>query len=173
MSLLTVDEIRQHVETDLGDTALGRLIDDADGEIIDRLGALASQVEVIPGGEKYIVIARKAISITAIVERIRETDYALGADDYTLLSDKRRVQRLQGSTVPSIWWQGLVTITYVPVDETIPRKRLLVDLVRLSASYTALSSVGVGDVRMTNLDYQAERDKLFETLLGRNRLRFA
>ena len=184
-TLLTVAELRTHVETDLVDNAVQRLLDDVDAEIIDRLGPLASQTEVhssgpltetslwsyvITGNGHHLYLRRKAASITSVVERINQTNYTLGADDYLMLSDGRRVERLQGSTYPALEWSGIITIIYAPVDETASRKRLEADLVKLAAAYSALSSQSVGDVKLAGLsDYQAEREKLFRAL-RRNRL---
>lgn len=169
-TLLSVTEVRQHVETDLGDDALTRLVEDADLEIIDRLGALTSQVEVLDGeGLQVLPLARKASSITTVVERIEETDYALAANDYELLSDKFQLLRKQGTNYPSVSWRGRVTVTYVPYDETASRKRLLADLVRLAVEYTANKSVSIGDASKASVVYQDEREALFRALLLRNR----
>ena len=171
MALLTATEVRQHIETDLGDTALDRLINDADLEIIDRLGAVASQTEVFKEpSNKHIILARKASSISSVVERIIDTDYTLAASDYTLMGDGYTVERLQGSGYPNNIWQGIVTIVYVPPDETASRKRLLVDLVKLTLAYDGRLSSGIGDVRVQGFsDYQAQRNALFDALQSRGR----
>lgn len=170
MALLTVDEVRDHVETSIVDDALERLIDNADQEIIDRLGALASQTEVLEGeGLEFLHLHRRASSITSAVERILETNYTLASTDYLLLNDGYRIQRLQGTNFPAVLWNGKVTIVYVPADETVARKKLLVDLVRLDCVYDATKSKGIGDVSVTAVDHAAERVALFAQLQSRNR----
>lgn len=169
MALLTVTEVRDHVEADINDTALGRLVDNADQEIIDRLGALATQTWVDQGGRLILHLPRKATSITSAVERLLETDYTLAASDYELLGDGYQVQRKQGSGYPYQNWRGRVTIVFVPSDETVARKKLLVDLVKLDVQYDALRGSSLGDVSRTNLDHAAERNALFQQLMTRNR----
>lgn len=169
MALLTVSEIREHVETDLGDTALARVVDAADEEIIDRLGVLASATEVLDATGVLLHLARKATAITSVVERIYEDDYTLATNDYQLLSDGFRVQRLQGTNYPSLTWRGRVTISYTPKDETISRKQLLVDLVKLQLQYSGNKSEAIGSASIQRADYAKEKDSLFNTLRMRNR----
>lgn len=174
MAILTVDEVREHVETDLGDSALGRIVDNADQEIIDRLGALASQTEVIQGHGLYTLsLARRAASITSVVEKIDDTDYTLAATDYDLLGDGYTLRRTQGTSYPALAWSGIITVVYVPhggtTGELAARKKLLADLVRLDCAYTATQSSEIGGVSRTSLDHGAERDALFARMLNRNR----
>lgn len=168
-TLLTATEVRQHVETGLTDDALTRLVEDADSEIIDRLGALASQVDVLDGGVPVLPLSRKASSISSIVERIDQTDYPLADDDFGLLPDGRRVERRQGTSYPSLVFAGRVTITYVPTDETASRKRLLIDLVMLASRYMGVRGESIGDGRIDSFDYKEERNALFAPFLNRNR----
>ena len=170
MAILTLAQVREHIETDLGDDPLTRLIDDADQEIIDRLGVLASQSETLDGGDALLHLRRKALSITSAVERILETDYTLASNDFELLPDGFRVQRKQGTNYPYTIWRGLTTIVYVPADETASRKRLLVDLVKLAVAFQGVAGSGIGDARIQHVsDYQGERNRLFDSLRGRNR----
>lgn len=174
MAILTVDEVREHVETDIGDLALGRLIDAADQEIIDRLGVLASHTEVLAGDRLTMLpLARRAASITSAVEQIEDTDYALVASDYELMDDGYRIRRKQGTGEPATFWRGIVTIVYVPyggaAGELAARKKLLADLVRLDAVYEAIASKKIGDVDHTALNHTDERNALFSSMLNRNR----
>lgn len=173
-TILTVDEIRQHVETDLPDEAMTRLVEAADQEIIDRLGALASETKTIDGeGLKLLPLPRRASSITSVVERVDETDYTLAANDSELQADGFRLRRAQGSNYPALEWRGQVTVTYVPyggaTGELAMRKKLLADLVRLDCAYQAEASSSVGDASRTALDHAAERNKIFSLALTRNR----
>lgn len=173
-TILTVDEVREHVETDLGDDALERLVDAADQEIIDRLGALATHTDVLPGhGLPALPLTRRASAITSAVERIGATNYTLGSDDYRLDANGYNLHREQGSTYPDVGWNGEVTVVYVPyggaTGETAARKKLLVDLVKLDTMYNAAQSDNVGDGSRTSLDHTAERNKLFSSMLNRNR----
>ena len=173
-NILTTEEVRLNVETEIGDSALGILIDDADAEIVRRLGPLASQTEVLGAFDRTIYLKRKSTAITSAVERVRTgfgsyTDYTLASDDYELLADGMRVERLRSGTNPHSHWRGTVTIVYVPVDETAQRKRLLVDMVKLAVRYDATRSIGMGNSQVTHVDYQAEREQLFRGLSTQGR----
>lgn len=173
-TILTVDEVREHVESSLVDDALERLIENADQEIIDRLGALASHTEVLQGeGLQVLPLARKASAITSVTEKILDTNYTLGSDDFELLSDGYSLRRKQGTTEPALSWRGIQTVVYVPIDgtsgELAARKKLLVDLVKLDCEYDAKQADSIGDVSRTSLDHGKERDSLFSRMLNRNR----
>lgn len=74
-ALLTPADVREHVETDLLDPALQRLIDDADTAIVARFGAHAADgavVEEHAGNYPLIFPRRPAASITAIAEYTSE-----------------------------------------------------------------------------------------------------
>jgi hypothetical protein len=60
MTLLTVDQFREHVETSLVDDAIQRLLDDAEAEIIRYAGDLGSITELIDGGSSRLVLSRRA-----------------------------------------------------------------------------------------------------------------
>ncbi len=161
-TLLDVDEVREHVESDLTDTALTRLIEDADAEIIARLGAVATATEVRSGdGLTRLPLNRVATAVTSVVMRVGQTDYALGTDDYVLVYNGRMIERRQGSTYPDLIWHGTMTVVYVPRDETTRRTRLLIDLVKLAVNYDGMKSADIGDARTSPLDYKTERDNLF------------
>lgn len=173
MALLTVAELRELVESDLSDTGLGILLDAADYEIIARLGVLASQTDVLPGGGNLLHLGRRAASVTSAVERamvdgVGLQDTTLVAGDYELLANGYQVQRKTTGTNSSWAWQGQVTIVTVPYDqtgETARRKALLVDLVKLANRYEGVGEQSVGDVRVRHMaDQQAERDRLFSAL---------
>lgn len=174
MAILTTDEVREHVETDLVNDALDRLINNADQEIIDRLGVLASHTEVIEGdGLQSLILARRASSITSATERIDDTNNAVAADDYELMGDGYTLRRKQGTLFPAAEWRGIITVVYVPyggaTGELAARKKLLVDLVRLDVAYSATQSVTIGGVNQTSLDHGQERNALFASMLSRNR----
>lgn len=173
-TILTVAEVREHVETDLVDDVLTRLLENADQEIIDRLGALASHTEVMPGeGLGSLLLSRKASAITSATERIVDENYVLAASDFILLSDGYTVRRARGSSYPALSWRGIVTIVSVPVGgaagELAARKKLLVDLVKLDVEYDAKRSDSIGDTSRTSLDHGKERTSLFAQMRNRNR----
>lgn len=176
MSLLTLAQVREHVESDLGDDAMQRVIDGADAEIIRRLGVLATHTHVTEGGEQLLHLPRKASSISSVTERYAVsggsyTNVSLSADDYTLYSDGRRAERLNNGTNPADLWQGTVTVVFVPADAgSAERSMLLVNLVKLELAYTGRLSEGIGDVRVQSAaDHSAAKAALFAALLGAGR----
>lgn len=176
MALLTVTQVRTHIETDVPDDALGRIVDGADAEIIRRLGPLASQVDVLQGGRLDLHLSRKAASITSAVERyaafgISTADYLLVASDYSLRSDGRRLERLATGTNPSSAWNGIVTVTYVPADTGNQAERilLLTNLVKLELAFCGKAQESVGDVSAQALEYDKAKAALFVGHLGGGR----
>jgi hypothetical protein len=190
-TLLTVDEVREHIETDLEDAPLTRMLAAADAEIVSRLGAVAAETEVLRGGGALLHLRRKATVITSVVERINSgdtievasddagwpnpQDYVLAVDDFALLADGFRVERRMGSSYPELAWRGRVTIVYTPADETARRIQLLVDLLKLAIAFSGLSTEDLGNSRTVALDYPAEKEKLFASFQngGGRRMRLA
>lgn len=181
-TLVDPPTLRTLVETDLTDPALQLLLDDADAEIIRRLGSLTVQQEVLRSvGDNFFHLARRASAITASVEHVyvgygNPMDYVLtvpavppaaqiGNPDMKLHADGYRVERLVAGDHPSTVWRGIVTFTYTPLDETSSRKILEVNLVKLAIQYDGLMSSSIGDVRKQgHQSYADERNALFRSL---------
>lgn len=170
MSLITPTQLRAHVDTDLTDTALQRILDDADAEIVRRFGEhTTANVEVHRpgGGELRLFTDRKVASITTIVETLRtvvgEQTVTLSADDYTLESD-RCIRRESNGTNSRDWWAEIVTVTYLPVSDDARRTRVTIDLCRLALTYQAAQSMSVGDVSISHVAYDNERERILRTL---------
>jgi hypothetical protein len=166
MALLTVAQVRAHVETDLADEALERLIDDADAEIIDRAGAVDEQTDEMHGVElaTALCLSRRASEITEVVETVSEDETTLAADDYSLRAGGLFLDRLSTGTNGRSTWGDSVVVTYTPVDRTARRTRVLIDLVKLSVQYNALRSESVGDYSATSAEYETERERLLGRL---------
>jgi hypothetical protein len=170
-NLLTLAEVRDHVEIDLIDDALQQIIDAADAEIIRRLGPLATQTEVLEGGDLYLSLAREASAVTAVTERFMVDGLGVqdapltAANDISLLASGRRVERLFTGDNPSSVFRGVVTIAYTPADTTAERKMVLIKLVKLDVKYSGIVSKSIGDVRTQFVaDHAAERLALFRSL---------
>lgn len=182
MSLLTVSQVRDHVETGMIDGALERFLDAQDADIIRRLGPLATNTQVLPGGNLYLYLSRKSSAIVdSVVERVfadgfisgSPTEFDLEEDDYSLLSDGYRVERLNDGTNPATGWRGEVTIVSTPTDETAQRKSLLIKLIMLDVRYDGVSKETREGASIDYLSYAAEVDKLFVRAGRRGRLPFA
>lgn len=165
-TLLTVAQIRGHIETDLTDEALQRLIDDADAEIIAEAGAVASHVDTMSSCElaNVLFLSRRASTITTVVERVGDDDTTLDATDYELKADGLRIERLDSGPNPRATWGEEVVVTYAPRDMSARRLRVEIDLVRLAAEYDARKSSSSGDWSQTSADYEGERSRILSRL---------
>ena len=170
---LPIATVRSVIETDLTDPALQLLMDDANQEILTRLGVAdgVSTVTEVRNGDRtrYHFLLRKAASVTSVTIRLGVIDYPLGNDDFELDYNGRQLQRMQGSTLPDLIWSGRVTVVYAPVDDTVRRNRLFIDLVRLAVQYDGQKSVRIGDANTQPLDYLAAKNDLFKPFLSSGR----
>lgn len=167
-TLLTPAELRDHVETDLSDAALQRFLDSEEAEIVRRYGPHATASETLAGGGRWLVLARDAAAVTAVVETMGDVETALDVDTYRLWPGGR-IERLGAS------WAPRVAVTYTPRDETAQRRLALINLCKLAIAYSGLKSEGVGsgDYQATALDYTGEREKLLRALAPRGGMWFA
>lgn len=167
MALLTLAQMREHVETDLVDDALQRLIDAEEEEILRRLGAPLTQTESFPvRSQTQLYLSRRASTIVSITEEIEGgATTTLAADDYELWWNQS-LEREPDGTNPRSSWGERVTVVYTPQDTTAQRIGLLVQLVQLAVRYTGVQSesIGSGDYSATSHDYLRERERLFRRL---------
>lgn len=169
-TLLTVGELREHLETDLSDEALQRILNAEEAEIVRRHGPTATQSETLQGNETYLFLSRTASSITSVIETESDnlTQTTLASNDYRLLP-AGKIERLVTGTNPRSFWSHLVTVNYVPENQADQRRLVLMQLAMLTAKYNAMKSesVGGGDYSGTSLDYTVERERLLRSLSGR------
>jgi len=169
-SLLTTDELREHFETDLKDAAVQRLIDDAESEIDERIGQLATGTDTFEGDilATALFLSRRAKTITTATEEIRSgggyQTTVLDPTDYKLRYEGRQIERLTSGVNPRSTWGDIVTVVYVPEDDTNRRKRVAVDLVKLAAQYSALDSEKIGDYSAKSAKYEAHRSEILARL---------
>jgi len=168
MSLITTDELREHVETDLAEEALQRVIDANEKEIVRKFGAHTTQVDYVePGRSDCLFLSRAPSEITEVVERWGDTDTTLSADDYELVANWRRLNRLSTGTNPTSYWGELVKVTYTPADRNDERKLVLVDLCKLELEYTGNVADVVGDVKTTKKELRKARTEVLSRLSTR------
>jgi hypothetical protein len=170
MALITASTVREHMDTDLEDTALERLIDDADADIVARFGAHTAAIteRFTPGpSDVYLFTQRRISSITSITESytgvVGETTDTLTTDDYQL-EGGTQIRRREAGEFSRSSWAPRVTVVYVPVVDDARRTRVSLDLVRLALAYEALGSSSVGDVSVQHVNYTAERERILASL---------
>lgn len=177
-SQVTIDTIRDHVETGINDEALGLLLDDAVGEVEGRFGTDSQRTERYFGGGEFIRLQRPALSIASIAElnEQRYPLYTLVSTDYDLLNNGRTIQRLTRNTV-WYWryWASIVDVTYTPIPEQTVRDRVTIDLVKLAVQYNALQQEQVGGrtgYMSLSQDYLKERERLLGAIPASRGFRF-
>lgn len=163
--------VRQHVETDLGDGALQRLIDDADATIVDRYGPHAGNLTLDTEGDggALLFVDRPAgtiVSVTEYVIRQENVGVLLDPADWRALDGGHRLERLTSGPNARTTWGERVVVVYAPSDEGARRTMMEIDLVRLAASYEPYDET-VGDWAARRREYEAER----QAILGRMRRR--
>ena len=170
-TLITISELEDHVETDLPEAALQRLIDAADRDIIDRYGPHTDQpltVDIVPKGRQIFLPYPPAVSITSIKEYSpgygklpRDAD-DVSSDNWQLVSPTKIIR-------VGFAFQERAIVTYVPVDDTDQREHMLIDVVNLAIVYEAEKISGVGEggfgVSTEHFDYRKEREAILSRLL--------
>jgi hypothetical protein len=171
MALITLAELKEHVESDLSDAALQRLLDSEDAEIVKRTGAHSGAItETLNGRELLLFLGRPAAAVTSVTEYVSggaitgETATVLAANDYRIWGSGRYLQRLPTGTNPRTFWGSRAQVVYTPRDESAERTLVLINLCRLAVEYRGLRTERVGDYSMTSEEYTAERERLLSQL---------
>lgn len=137
MTILSVEEFREHVTSDLDDDAIGRLLEAAEAVIVRHAGEPGEATEIFDGGRRFYTLDRAAESVESITETWHANEVTLADNDWYLYPSGLVVERLRtGDHYPSwgsAWgsW-ARVAITYTPADDTAIRVGVQLDLVTLS-----------------------------------------
>lgn len=167
MPLVTVADVRRKVQTDLDDTDLLDIITDEENEVIRRCGAhgdgVTAVTEVYDGRERVnLFLRRPAVSVSSVTTAAKGggTASAVSATSYQVWDNEGRIEHLGGS-----WGSGIVTVTYVPVDDQARRRQVIVELVRLAVEQTAMKSESVGgEYSYQAPDWEQQRARLYRRL---------
>lgn len=176
--MLTTAEIREHIETDLTDTALQRVIDSEEQQIIYYAGEHTSQTDrfVNRHERKVVYPNRRVDSISKITETVyplpdfggTATETELSANDYELVANGNRIDRLPTGDNPRTYWGDIVVVEYTPYDDQKRRKVALIDLVKLSLLNRGALKESLPDYSYTRPeDLQLERERILFGLRGR------
>ena len=152
MAILSVAELREHIETDLGNDALQRLADAAEKNIDRASGGTGAVTETFnewgfPRGRDRIIHASRPIgTITSIKERDDPdgTQTTLSADDYRQEGDRDLV-RLRDGTNPRLFWAQHTELIYSPTTDSALRASVQIDLVKLGVVYSGAKRERMGD----------------------------
>jgi hypothetical protein len=150
---LSVEQLLEHVTTDLGEDALSRLLDAA-YEAIEKAAGPGSDFEydpnitelITPGPGDLIRLSKPATAVVAVTEGIFE----LEADDYELRPSGQLLRRLNTGTNPRSRWCGRVDVTYTPIADVNDRDRVAIALVKLDIDHQpGVQSETLGDHSIT------------------------
>lgn len=168
MSLVSVQEVRDLVTTPLSDDRLQAIVDREEGAVIDLYGAHyvdeSTTINETHAGEDgpNLYLRRPILSVSSVTEKASLTGDAQTLTEdthFTVWADEGRLQRLSGS------WGAVVTVTYVPQDDSDKRKRAIIELVRLALERTAMKSENVaGEYSYQAPDWNVERARILRSL---------
>lgn len=169
MTLLTADEFRAYVETELSDAALLGMLSAAEAEIDMAAGPVGSTVALFSGGGTLLVLGRAASAFTSVIETWGSTVTTLAADDYLVHPGGYVLERLNTGTNPRSRWWGRITVTYTPVDDANLRKDVQRELVSLAINVPAglsLKTIGswTEQYRQAAEGNEKERDAILARL---------
>lgn len=169
---IDADALREHVETDLADPALDRLIADAYDAIAVHVGpADAGQVDRYAGGDRFLFLSTPIADdadIDSIVEdHGGDTTTTLDPSDWRWWPGSMRLERLGTGPNGAGAWAPTVVVTFDPSLDADRRDRVVIDLCKLAIQYNALRAQTTGDFRGDAVEYQREREKLIGELRPR------
>lgn len=111
---LTIEELRQHVTTELGDEALQMLLDGTKAMIVGVYGATPG-VDEKDGGQSYVFLRYPAASIEAVIETGDDgADVELDETDYFLRDDRVSLLRLETGPNPRVGWGDSMVVYETP-----------------------------------------------------------
>lgn len=163
MSLVTVQEVRDLVQTGLNDVRLQAVLDREEAALVLRCGAhyVDSSTRItttLPGGMLNLYLPRRLTS----VYRVTEDGTVLTAEtDFRIWHEEGRLERLPAGTK----WGSVVAVLYVPYNDNEHRKAVLIELVRLALERTAMHSENIaGEYSFTAPEWELERARLYRQL---------
>ncbi len=153
---MTLIQLRAHLETDLPDDALQRILSTAEADVLKAAGPASAAVDEfeaeLPGS--YVTLRQPATSLTSVTEYRGTTATVLTSADYELRQDKRQLYRV------GVYWAPRVVVAYEPTIDQPGREAAAVALVRLELQDTGLASERVGDYSSQAADQRKERARI-------------
>ena len=167
-TLISLEDLRDHLETGLVDDALEQLVDDIDTDIIRLFGPHDGEltIKTRPGSfMKMAVLPRPAASVASISHRhdLHTDETSIEVEDYELIHGGRALHKRWG------FWHQNVTVTFTPVEDNKRRVQVLVDVARLELQFTGVLRQQTGSYTEWTLDLVKERNRI----LGRLRQPYA
>jgi len=154
---MTLTQLRAHIETDLPDEALQRILSAAETDVLKAAGPASAAVDEFeaefPGA--YVTLRQPAtVPLTLVTEYYDTAATVLTSADYELRQDKRRLYRV------GAYWAPRVVVAYEPTIDLPAREAAAVDLVQLAIQNTGLASERIGDYSSQAADQRKERARI-------------
>lgn len=177
-SLVSLADARALIQTDVADSGLQLLLDAAEQQIVNRWGPnYPGPVTITKERTDYSLetldwlyyTERPIETVTTITEvfgdEYSETSQVLSPNDYRIFYGGRALQRLGNGTNQRWLWGHRVTLVYVPLDDTLRRKEIIIELVRLALRHSGVRAQSEGNIAETSYeDYSKERSDLVGSL---------
>ena len=167
MGLLTVDELREHVETALPDTALERILASCELAITQWAGPLTfdedGQVEdvtepVNAPGRTLLLLRQAPTAVASVVDIQRGIESDVDATDVRI--EGRYLRRLAMAL-----WGDQTVVTYTPTDDSAIRRTVLIQLVQLELNVQpGMASQGAGPWSESYGKYLRQRNELLRAI---------
>lgn len=169
---LTVEEFREHVSTDLADSAVQRLLDGTRASILWTYGGVEPGIETHDGGQSYIFLRYAAASILSVseVDPYTGDEVVLDASDYWLRDDRVSILRLAGGANSAEVWSSPVLVTYETPDLDAALDLAQIALAELEINHLpGLTSETIGawnEQANSGIPYDQERAAILAALPG-------
>ena len=127
MAILDLAEVRNHIQTDLPDSALQTLMASAEARIVDWAGSAESPItrRTLDRPTRLVKLYPPAAEIT----ELRVDGIEIPSTAYMLSPSGSAVM-----PVSPTWWRGSVEVTYTPAARMLElRKSVFIDLIRYAA----------------------------------------
>jgi len=167
MGLLTVAELREHVETSLPDSALERIL--AGGELViaqwagplsfDEDGLIVEVTDVASApGRTLLRLRQVPTAIASVVDIHVGIETEVDASEYRI--EERYLRRLAMAL-----WGEWTRVTYTPIDDSAVRRTVLVQLCQLELNVQpGMASQGAGPWSESYGKYLRQRNELLRAI---------
>ena len=167
MGLLTVAQLREHVETSLPDAALERILASAEQAIATWAGPLELDEDDIVAdvtervwapGRALLRLHQLPTAIVSVTDVHDGIETPLDPSAYRLAG--RLLRRLGERT-----WGEWTTVTYTPTDDSAVRRSVIVQLCQLELNVQpGMASQGAGGWSESYRTYLRQRDELLRAI---------
>lgn len=146
MSLVAAADARAlGVGLDLDDAALQAVLDREEAEVVRRFGPNAgdgvTQAETTYPRGRSVYLRRAVASVVGVTEclSVGDAPTSRAVGDYVLWGSEGRIERAAASPP----WGAVVTVTYVPADDSDLRRSVVIELARVATEQTSGAGLDV------------------------------